>query len=127
MTGSSFSFSGLVHIQPPDVPARPLACLLMTRHGTRRRLRLRRRISGAQLVIRTVGSNVEEAFRELGVYFGRAFMGARPANLPVMQSSMFELVINQQTATMLGREGRVKRRQFICSSIAAEDCQLVVD
>ena len=76
-------------------------------------------------VTRTVGSNVEEAFRELGVYVGRVLKGARPANLPVMQSSKFELVINQQTARMLGREGRVKRRQLICSSIASEGCLLV--
>jgi ABC-type uncharacterized transport system substrate-binding protein len=48
------------------------------------------------------GSNVVDGFRQVGVYTGRVLKGAKPADLPVVQSSKFELVINAQTARMLG-------------------------
>jgi putative ABC transport system substrate-binding protein len=50
------------------------------------------------------GADIADAWRQVGVYVGRILKGATPAELPVVQSSKFELVINAQTATMLGIE-----------------------
>jgi putative ABC transport system substrate-binding protein len=48
------------------------------------------------------GTNVADAFRQVGDYTGRILKGAKPAELPVVQVSKFELVINASSARMLG-------------------------
>jgi putative ABC transport system substrate-binding protein len=50
----------------------------------------------------TYGSDVADAFREAGIYAGRILKGAKPSELPVVQSNKIELVINHQTARVLG-------------------------
>jgi ABC-type uncharacterized transport system substrate-binding protein len=48
------------------------------------------------------GTDLTDAFRPIGAYTGRILKGAKPVELPVVQSSKFELVINAETARMLG-------------------------